>query len=58
MKINATDADEPGNPNSIIAYTLLDQNPPGDMFSISKDGTIHVNNPSLDREVLIKLTYP
>ncbi|XP_047199070.1 desmoglein-2-like [Hippoglossus stenolepis] len=49
MKITATDADEPGNPNSQIAYSIIDQNPPNDMFHITKDGTILVNNP-LDRE--------
>lgn len=51
MKITATDADEPNNPNSQIAYSLLEQNPPHDMFEIRKDGTIYVKNSALDREV-------
>ncbi|KAK1897303.1 Desmoglein-2 [Dissostichus eleginoides] len=50
MKITATDADEPGNKNSQIAYTILHQNPPDGMFGISQDGTIYVKNPALDRE--------
>ncbi|KAM3620644.1 uncharacterized protein V6R79_026394 [Siganus canaliculatus] len=49
MKITATDADEPGNENSQIAYTIVDQTPPGDMFSINQDGTLSVKKP-LDRE--------
>lgn len=51
MKVIATDADEPGNENSQIAYTIVDQNPPNDMFSMTKDGTIYVKRPDLDREV-------
>ncbi|XP_042273345.1 desmoglein-2-like [Thunnus maccoyii] len=50
MKVIATDADEPGNENSQIAYTIVDQNPPNDMFSMTKDGTIYVKRPDLDRE--------
>ncbi|KAK5906714.1 hypothetical protein CesoFtcFv8_004635 [Champsocephalus esox] len=50
MKIMATDADEPGNTNSQIAYTILDQSPPDEMFGISQDGTVFVKNPALDRE--------
>lgn len=50
-KITATDADEPGNENSQIAYTLIDQNPAHDMFKISNDGIIYVNKNTLDREV-------
>ncbi|KAM4548234.1 desmoglein-2.1-like [Odontesthes bonariensis] len=48
-KVFATDADEPGNVNSVIAYTLIDQNPPGDMFRMNLDGTVFVKK-SLDRE--------
>uniref|UniRef100_A0A8C5DWK8 Desmoglein-2-like n=1 Tax=Gouania willdenowi TaxID=441366 RepID=A0A8C5DWK8_GOUWI len=50
MKANASDADEPGNINSKIAYTLLSQSPPDDMFYMNTDGTIYVNKPLLDRE--------
>ncbi|XP_053178220.1 desmoglein-2.1-like [Scomber japonicus] len=50
MKVVATDADEPGNNNSKIAYSLGSQNPPHDMFSITSDGTIYVKSPELDRE--------
>uniref|UniRef100_UPI001ED82BB2 desmoglein-2-like n=1 Tax=Scatophagus argus TaxID=75038 RepID=UPI001ED82BB2 len=49
QKITATDADEPGNENSQIAYSIVNQNPPNGMFGISTDGTIFVNN-LLDRE--------
>lgn len=51
VKINATDADEPGNENSKIAYSIVNQYPPHDMFYITKDGTLHVKKPTLDREV-------
>jgi len=51
MKITATDADEPGNENSQLAYSILEQNPPNDMFAINNDGTIFVKNAALDREV-------
>lgn len=51
MKITATDADEPGNENSQIMYTLIDQKPAHDMFHILSDGTLCVKKPSLDREV-------
>lgn len=50
MKVTATDADEPGNENSQIAYTIVDQNPPHDMFYMNTDGTICVKKPLLDRE--------
>ncbi|XP_069378761.1 desmoglein-2.1 isoform X2 [Paralichthys olivaceus] len=50
MAITATDADEPGNENSQIAYSIIDQNPPSNMFYITNDGTIFVNKPYLDRE--------
>ncbi|XP_029943539.1 desmoglein-2-like isoform X1 [Salarias fasciatus] len=49
-KVNASDADEPGNENSEVAYSLLSQDPPGDMFYLKKDGTLHVKKPLLDRE--------
>lgn len=51
MKITATDADEQGNKNSQISYTIIDQNPPDDMFYIATDGTVYVNKDNLDREV-------
>lgn len=51
MELNATDADEYGNLNSKLAYTLISQNPSHDMFRISKKGVITVKNSSLDREV-------
>ncbi|KAK2836046.1 hypothetical protein Q5P01_016530 [Channa striata] len=52
MNIVATDADEPGNKNSLIAYSIINQNPPNDMFSITRNGTICVNKANLDREAL------
>lgn len=51
MKITAYDADEPGNENSQIAYSIVSQDPPGDMFDISRDGNIYVTQSTLDREV-------
>lgn len=54
MKITAMDADEPGNVNSLIAYTIIDQSPAHDMFDISNDGTIYVKQGTLDREVWAK----
>lgn len=51
MKITATDADEPGNVNSQILYEIVDQNPPGNMFTINQNGEVIVNNENLDREV-------
>lgn len=51
MKVLATDADEPSNENSMIAYSLLDQKPNHDMFYITKDGIIKVKKNTLDREV-------
>ncbi|KAK1896668.1 Desmoglein-2 [Dissostichus eleginoides] len=56
MKITATDADEPGNINSQIAYSIIDQQPPGDMFSISKDGIVRVKSSALDRETADQYT--
>ena len=54
MKISATDADEQGHENSQIAYSIINQNPPDDMFYIATDGTIYVKK-LLDREVQYKL---
>lgn len=53
IKITATDADEPNNENSQVAYSIIAQNPPHDMFSITSDGIISVKKPTLDREVWI-----
>uniref|UniRef100_A0A667Y0I7 Cadherin domain-containing protein n=1 Tax=Myripristis murdjan TaxID=586833 RepID=A0A667Y0I7_9TELE len=50
MKITAYDADEPGNENSQIAYSIVSQDPPGGMFDISRDGNIYVTQSTLDRE--------
>ncbi|XP_076581888.1 desmoglein-2.1-like [Chaetodon auriga] len=50
MKITATDADEPGNENSQIVYSIVNQNPPDDMFYMTRNGTIYVKNSALDRE--------
>lgn len=49
LKITATDADEPGNLNSQIAYSIVSQDP-ANMFFIKNDGTICVRTPP-DREV-------
>nr|XP_046248064.1 desmoglein-2-like [Scatophagus argus] len=50
MKVTATDADEPGNKNSMISYSIIQQEPSHDMFYISSDGSIYVSKPTLDRE--------
>lgn len=51
MKINATDADEPNNPNSKIAFRIISQNP-SSAFSMEKDtGEVRVATINLDREV-------
>ncbi|XP_071342910.1 desmoglein-2.1-like isoform X2 [Trachinotus anak] len=55
MKVNATDADEPGNENSQIVFSIIDQNPPHDMFYMSSNGTIYVKRP-LDRETADQYT--
>lgn len=52
MKVLATDADDPDNENSQIAYSLLDQKPNHDMFYITQDGIIKVKKNTLDREVV------
>ncbi|NXA33001.1 DSG2 protein, partial [Eudromia elegans] len=50
MRINATDADEPNNLNSKIAYRIISQNP-SSAFSIKKDtGEVQVATINLDRE--------
>lgn len=52
MKIDCSDADEPGNPNSQIKYEIVEQQPEGQyMFRVDNDGTVRVANPNLDREV-------
>lgn len=52
MKIDCSDADEPGNLNSQIKYEIVEQQPGGQiMFRADDDGTIRVNNANLDREV-------
>uniref|UniRef100_A0A3P9J1Z9 Cadherin-1 n=1 Tax=Oryzias latipes TaxID=8090 RepID=A0A3P9J1Z9_ORYLA len=54
IQVKATDADEPGNDNSIIRYTILSQEPklPSDsMFAINSfNGAIMVEGAHLDRE--------
>ncbi|NWI22156.1 DSG2 protein, partial [Crypturellus soui] len=50
MRINATDADEPNNLNSKIAFRIISQNP-SSAFNISKDtGEVQVATINLDRE--------
>uniref|UniRef100_A0A8C6ZCJ8 Desmoglein 2 n=1 Tax=Nothoprocta perdicaria TaxID=30464 RepID=A0A8C6ZCJ8_NOTPE len=50
MRINATDADEPNNLNSKIAFRIISQNPTS-AFSIKKDtGEVQVATINLDRE--------
>ncbi|KAM7388787.1 hypothetical protein PAMP_024937 [Pampus punctatissimus] len=56
MKVTATDADEPGNDNSKIAYSIIDQNPNDDMFYMDRNGTIYVKKPLLDREKVDQYT--
>lgn len=51
MKVQATDADEPGNINSQILYEIIKQEPSENMFSINQDGEVLVNDDRLDREV-------
>ncbi|XP_058532890.1 desmoglein-3 [Ochotona princeps] len=52
MKLNATDADEPGHLNSKIAYKIVSQEPAGiPMFLISRNtGEVRTLTNSLDRE--------
>ncbi|NXE74698.1 DSG2 protein, partial [Cochlearius cochlearius] len=50
MRINATDADEPNNLNSKIAFRIISQSPSA-AFSIDKDtGEVRVAKINLDRE--------
>ncbi|KAG8003245.1 Desmoglein-2 [Nibea albiflora] len=56
MKITATDADEPGNDNSRIAYFIKEQNPPHNMFYLHRDGTVYVQDKALDRETADQYT--
>lgn len=56
VKVNATDADQDNNPNSQIAYSLVDQKPNHDMFKITKDGIITVKRATLDKEVVYNST--
>lgn len=50
--VTAFDADEPGNLNSQIAYSIIVQNPAEDVFYIDRQsGSIFVKRPVLDREV-------
>ncbi|KAM9302870.1 desmoglein-2 [Morus bassanus] len=50
MKINATDADEPNNLNSKIAFRIISQSPSA-AFSMDKDtGEVRVAKINLDRE--------
>ncbi|KAK2511903.1 Dsg2 [Columba guinea] len=50
MRINATDADEPNNLNSKIAYRIVSQSPSA-AFSMNKDtGEVRVATVNLDRE--------
>ncbi|XP_049676373.1 desmoglein-2-like [Accipiter gentilis] len=50
MRINATDADEPNNLNSKIAFRIVSQSP-GAAFSMNKDtGEVRVAKINLDRE--------
>lgn len=51
MKITATDADEAGNQNSKISYSIV-QESHANMFYINREtGWIHVMQNTLDREV-------
>lgn len=55
MKITATDADEPNNLNSKIAYKIESQSPPGPLLFIlnTENGELHIAK-ALDREVKTK----
>lgn len=51
MRINATDADEPNNLNSKIAFRIVSQSP-SNAFSMDKNtGEVRVAKINLDREV-------
>ena len=55
MQIKATDDDEANNPNSQIRYSIIAQDPPGDMFYIDDQGQLLVKESTLDREVHISI---
>ena len=57
MKLNATDADEPNNLNSMIDFKIKRQQPTDTpMFNINrKTGEIRTMNNFLDREVILHL---
>ncbi|XP_034784331.1 cadherin-1-like [Acipenser ruthenus] len=53
MKVTATDKDDPMMDNSVIGYSILNQEPKephSPMFSINKSGTIRLVATGLDRE--------
>ncbi|XP_042368749.1 desmoglein-3-like [Plectropomus leopardus] len=50
MKIKATDADKKGTPHSQIFYSIVNVNPPHDLFYMGRDGTVFVKSSALDRE--------
>lgn len=54
MRLNATDADEPNNLNSKIAFKIIRQEPSDSpMFIINRNtGEIRTMNNFLDREVI------
>lgn len=54
MRLNATDADEPNNLNSKIAFKIISQEPSDSpMFIINRyTGEIRTMNNFLDREVI------
>lgn len=55
MRLNATDADEPNNLNSKIAFKIIRQEPSDSpMFIINRNtGEIRTMNNFLDREVIL-----
>lgn len=55
MTVTATDIDEPGNENSQIAYSIIKETPPHNMFGIHRNGTVYVKSSALDREVQYEL---
>ncbi|XP_051951196.1 desmoglein-2-like [Xyrauchen texanus] len=53
MKIDCSDADEPGNPNSQIKYEIVGQQPEGQqMFTVNSEGIVSVKSANLDRETV------
>lgn len=56
MQIEGKDDDQAGTINAQISYSIISQEPKGKgpMFTIdSKTGKLYVNDPTLDREVLL-----